>query len=160
MTEDSDYAHDHLQIRIPRTFWYRNVSNLPTFAPVSHAPNTNCFDIDPNSFTEMIDEAYNRTIKWRKNLFKLPTGNASKLFIKELSFWLQQFNQGTEFQGIAIKVYMLLPSVLLQKPSANSKAKDHLAKLESRLKLWKSGHIHELLLENALCCYWLNKRTK
>ena len=37
--------------------------------------------------------------------------------------------------------------MLLQKPSKNSKSKDHLVSLESRLKLWEEGNISNLLHE-------------
>ena len=42
---------------------------------------------------------------------------------------------------------MILPSLLLQKPSKTSKAKEHLLKLDERLKLWVNGNFHELLSE-------------
>ena len=60
---------------------------------------------------------------------------------------LNHFNRGTNFQGIAIKVFMILPSLLLQKPSKTSKAKDHLKKLDERLAMWRTGKIDELLRE-------------
>ena len=42
---------------------------------------------------------------------------------------------------------MILPALLLQKPSKNSKAKEHLARLEERMQLWSEGHLNELLQE-------------
>ena len=42
---------------------------------------------------------------------------------------------------------MILPSLLLQKSSRNSKAKDHQLKLTQRLKLWKEGKISDILEE-------------
>ena len=42
---------------------------------------------------------------------------------------------------------MILPNLLLQKPSRTSKAKDHLQKLVDRLNLWKKGEISDLLRE-------------
>ena len=67
--------------------------------------------------------------------------------MKEISHWLEEFNQGTDFQSIALKVYMVLPSLLLQKPSPKSKAKEHLAILSRRIELWKKGELSELLRE-------------
>ena len=61
--------------------------------------------------------------------------------------WLEHFNKGTVFEGIALKVYMILPSLLLQKPSRNSKASDHQLKLMERLKLWKEGKVSDILEE-------------
>ena len=68
-----------------------------------------------------------------KYLFKLPSGNAAKMFIRELTLWLGQFNRGSEYRSIALKLYMIVPSFLLQKLTRNSKAKDHTKKLEERL---------------------------
>ena len=42
---------------------------------------------------------------------------------------------------------MLLPSLLLQKPSKESKAKEHFEKLKERLNLWYEGKIEKLLSE-------------
>ena len=42
---------------------------------------------------------------------------------------------------------MILPSLLLQKPSRNSKAKDHQVKLTKRLKLRREGKISDILEE-------------
>ena len=98
-------------------------------------------------FATEITNIYEECVKWRKNLFKLPSGAAAKEFIKELAFWVEQFNRSTEFQGIALKVYMVLPNLLLQKPDAKSKSAAHLAKLKERLALWKTGNIDILVRE-------------
>ena len=42
---------------------------------------------------------------------------------------------------------MTLPCLLLQKPSWNSKAKDHVKKTWERLKLWNEGNIEEIVQE-------------
>ena len=46
------------------------------------------------------------------------------------------------------KAIMVMPSLLLQKPSQKSKSKDHLRALEWRLELWESGEVMELLNES------------
>ena len=45
---------------------------------------------------------------------------------------------------------MILPSLLLQKPTPNSKAKDHTEKLEERLSTWKGGGIMDLVKEGRI----------
>ena len=45
---------------------------------------------------------------------------------------------------------MILPSLLLQKPTRNSKAKDHTKKLEERLSTWKGGRIMDLVKEGRI----------
>jgi len=90
---------------------------------------------------------YNEVVHFRRNLFKLPTGRAGKEFINELTFWLRQFNSVTKLNGISIRIFMILPSLLLQKPSARSKAKDYAIALERRLASWRKGQVEELLKE-------------
>ena len=65
---------------------------------------------------------------------KLPTGKASRLFINELTIWLDHYNRSTPFKSMKLKVFMTLPCVLLQKSPRNSKAKDHLKTLEGMKK--------------------------
>ena len=68
-------------------------------------------------FYREINDAYETIVHWQKDLFMIPSGKAGKEFITELSSWLNKFNNDTPFQSIALKVYMILPSFLLQKPS-------------------------------------------
>lgn len=42
---------------------------------------------------------------------------------------------------------IVLPILLLQKPSRSSKAKDHIACIERRLPLWRDGQLDDLLAE-------------
>ena len=43
---------------------------------------------------------------------------------------------------------MIMPSFLLQKPSKESKSKDHLKALKRRMELWQSDDLLELLQES------------
>ena len=124
--------------------------SLPVFSVVDRIPDKQCYGIGPNEFVTLIDNAYDEIVQWRKNLFKLPSGNAAKEFIAELTKWLEHFNRGTDFEGIALKVFTILPNVIMQKPSKDSKAKDHVKKVEDRLKSWKEGKISELLRESRI----------
>ena len=98
-------------------------------------------------FASAVSEIYNECVKWRKNLFKLPYGAAAKAFVKEMALWLERFNRSTDLQGIALKVYMILPNLLLQKPSPRSKSSEHLSKLQQRLDMWNKGDLNGLLRE-------------
>ena len=112
-------------------------------------PASNMNNLTGEEFVRHINTAYNTIIKWRPNLLKLPTGKAGKVFIKELTKWLELFNNNSEFRSIALQVYHTLPALLLQKPTRNSKAKDHLRKLEERLTLWNEGRIEDLIREGT-----------
>ena len=122
-------------------------ADLPAFVEVNRVPDQDIYGMSGAEFVTVIDSAYERMLKWKKNLFKIPSGNASKTFVKLLAKWLHHFNTETEFKGIALKVYHVLPSLFLQKPSKNSKARDHLRCLERRLESWNNGDIPSLVTE-------------
>ena len=71
--------------------------------------NTEWHDYSGENFENLINSTYDDIIHWKKNLFKLPNGRASLLFINELSLMT--------FKCIALKVFMTLPCLLLQNPS-------------------------------------------
>ena len=120
--------------------------NLPTYKE-SSTPAMRVNTLSANEFETFVNSAYDETIFWKKNLFFLPSGKNAKLFINELSYWLDQFNRDTNLHRIALKVFMILPNLLLQKPSKQSKAKEHNVKLGERLQLWKDGDIKSLVNE-------------
>ena len=137
-------APTNLQSAVP-------VADLPSYAPVTRIPTKAIYNMSGAEFTCLVDQAYSTIIKWRTNLFKLPTGKAGKEFITELTSWLHHYNCNTKSHAIALKVYFTLPALLLQKPSRNSKAKDHLKKLEERIGIWREGNIQKLIQEgNAI----------
>lgn len=87
-----------------------------------------------------------------------------RLFINELFLWLDHYNRETAFKCIALKVFMTLPCLLLQKPSRNCKAKDHVKKLEERLRVWNESNIEEIILEaktiqSCFCNFTNSRRT-
>ena len=64
----------------------------------------------------------------------------TRSFISELKLWLDHFNRETCFNSVALKVFVVTLTLLMQKPSRNSKAKNHLNKLDERLmNLWREG---------------------
>ena len=118
--------------------------HLPPYEKIDHAPNIQHNGIHGKEFADIIDGTYDELVKWRKNAFIVPSG---KKIVNLLTFWLDHFNNNTCYKGIALKVFMVLPSLLLQKPSTNSKMKEHSHVLEGRIKLWNEGRINELLIE-------------
>ena len=73
---------------------------------------------------------YEQIVYWRKNLFFLPSGKAGKQYIGETTKLMNEWLQESHLKDIAFKAIMTMPN-LLQKPSKNSKAKDHLKVLEN-----------------------------
>ena len=60
---------------------------LPPYEP-DPLPTTKWHDYTAEQFVNLINSTYDDIIHWRKNLFKLPNGKTSRLFINELSLWL------------------------------------------------------------------------
>ena len=81
------------------------------------------------SFCNLVDKAYDEAIHWRRNIFMLPYGKVSKSFVQELSNLLQAFAEKSSYERIALKASFLMQVLLLQKPFAKSKCKDHIAHL-------------------------------
>ena len=77
----------------------------------------------------------------------MPFGKAGREFVGELSKFYHAFASASALESIALKAATVLPILLLQKPQRASKAKDHAACPEKRLRSWKEGHLNDLLLE-------------
>ena len=76
-------------------------------------------------FKKQISTIYDEVVHWRKNLFDVPTCKAGKMFVKELANWLEHFNVASVYRCIAVKTFIILPALILQKPSAKSKRSEN-----------------------------------
>ena len=126
--------------------------------------SANCFppadkfgETNLNQFAAGVESFYEKVVFMKRNLFNLPSGNAGKLFIREVTFWLKQFNSSnSKYNSMAMKVFMVLPGLLLKKPFQASKCKDHTETLSRRLEIWKRGDIKGIADE----VYYIQKRLK
>jgi hypothetical protein len=98
-------------------------------------------------FCNFVLSSYEEAMKWRKNLFKVPSGKAGKDFINLLSEWLMRFNNEDAFMGVSLKVYLILPNLLLQKPSSSLKEKEHSQALNRRIEWLRNGELQRILTE-------------
>ena len=85
-------------------------------------------------FEANVSTVHEQVVYWKKNLFLLPLGKAGKQYIDETTKLMNEWLQESTLKDIAFKAIMIMPNLLLQKPSKNSKAKDHLNTLEKRLE--------------------------
>ena len=100
--------------------------NLPLYTNASSIVKSLTNTLNGHEFVETIYRVYNEIAQWRKNLFQLPSRKAAKMFIWELTSWLEHRTE--ILKSIALKVYMILPLLLLLKPNPNSKARDETKK--------------------------------
>ena len=69
------------------------------------------------------------------------------MFKCELTCLFRAYANQSDIESIALRAAMVMPSLLLQKPHAKSKAKDHTIALERRLQMWTDGNMDDLLNE-------------
>ena len=94
---------------------------------------------------------YEEIVFWRRNVFLVPSGANGKKFVAETTRWLQCWIDDSEsFKDIAMTIVMVMPSVLLQKPSYKSTAKQHSLCLGRRLQLWAEGDFDALMRESRI----------
>ena len=104
-------------------------------------------DMKGSVIVDAVDKVFLSVSKWRQNLFMLPSGKVGEEFIEQLDKCIEYFNNGSAFEPIALTMAAIIWHLLLQKPSRNSKTRDHIKYLEKRLQLWKRGELKELLDE-------------
>ena len=91
-----------------------------------------------------VTAAYLDVVRWRRNLFNLPTGKAGENFIDEVAKLYRHFNEGTAFESIALTLSAIIFPLLFQKP-APTKTRDHVRYLEKRIVMRKDGKLDDLL---------------
>ena len=75
-------------------------------------------DVSLREFVEELDEAYDEISRFRKNLFKLPSGESGKSFLKHYTFWLKKLNYNEKYyKDFVLKAFMVMPALIMQKPS-------------------------------------------
>ena len=104
-------------------------------------------EVSSEQFVQTVNAAYSEIVHWRRNVFSVPSGKAGKAFVSELARLFQSYADGSTFETIPLTVAMILPQLLLQKPSPKSKAHEHSKCLAQRLEIWKAGDILSLLEE-------------
>lgn len=96
--------------------------NLPDYKVFpSEIKNKTWGDISHASFCSIASGVYHEMVHDRRNIFNVLSCRATKGFIEELTFWIKQFNVDSDLNSVALKAFMVLPTLILQKPSATSK---------------------------------------
>ena len=97
-----------------------------------------------------VEKAYGVIRSMSHTLFRLPTGRAGNRFLDEMSRVLNIYIDGTHGSQNALYAFFILPALMLQKPSKNSKTKDNVNALQRRFELWCEGKVRELIKESKL----------
>ena len=73
----------------------------------------------------LLDTVYTKVVHWRRNCFSVPFCKAGKDFVKELSRLYLAYGSASALESVALKATIVLPILLLQKPSKRSKTKSN-----------------------------------
>ena len=104
----------------------------------------------------LLENVHNEITTWKKNMFMIPKGKVGRDFISEVTRLIQLFNNKTVWEKLAMNLLHVFIPIMLQKPSAKSKGKDHTRYLNKRLEIWKKGKLIELMSE----CRVIQNRMK
>lgn len=129
---------------------YPAIPDLPTVTP-SKADLSKAIwgKLKGDKIEEWVSKTYNKIVRWKRNLFMTPSGQAGKQYIEKTAKTINYFNMAENRESVAVTMSIIMPALLLQKPSRNSKTKDHVKFLEKRLEWWKNGDIDLLLREGG-----------
>ena len=117
-----------------------NIVSDSSLPPSVFYPSTPCVDFqwgDRNgeTFCKLMRDAFETVVHWRRNSFLVSSGKAGKNFVLEIARLYQAYADGSALHSIALTACCVLQVLLLQKPHAKSKSKEHAECLERRLNL-------------------------
>ena len=92
--EESIHQHEHSPVQPPPVIdsirsTAAPFADLPPFANAMRVPTQTINGVSGVEFVSLVDSIYDGIFRWKKNLFKIPSGNASKRFVKLLAEWLK-----------------------------------------------------------------------
>jgi hypothetical protein len=132
---------------------------LPAFSPMC-GPTFKWGARDGCEFINDVTRAFELTTKWRKNVFKFPSGQAGKLFTNALSRLYAAYGARSPMESIALKAAAILAPLLLQQTAGKPTYRDNVGHLTRRLKLWEDGNIDDLIKEGETIQAQLAKSKK
>ena len=108
--------------------------HFPSF-DVMCTPNFIWGDVPGETFTHSVTCCYDEVVHWRKSLFKIPLAKCGRAFVTEQARLFRAYATGSALECVALKAAMIMPVLLLQRPYAKSKDRDHIEHLTCRLSL-------------------------
>ena len=124
----------------------------------SSAPNVLWDEVDSETYSHSLESCYSEVVHWKRYFFRLLFGHVGNCVVKELTRLFNAFANASALESVALKAAMVLPSLLLQRTHAKSKAKEDVVHLERRLKLWLKGDLNTLLVEGRAIQHLLSRK--
>ena len=94
-------------------------------------------NLEDTSAVKMFKDIFNWTSNWRRNVFNVPSGRLGKEYVSEMTRLIEIWCNKHENSSYALYGLMLMPKLILQKPSKNVKTKVIKEVVERRMKKWK-----------------------
>ena len=132
--DEDNESDDNTKEQWPNYLPEHNTANKSDVIEWGKSDNGSTIFIQTASIVNACDEI----ISWKKNVFLVPYGRIGRDFVDLLTMYINQWNNKSDKQQIALKAFFVLLSVGLQKPGPKSKAKDHKECLKRRIVLWKN----------------------
>ena len=80
-------------------------------------------NFEDTSAVKMFKDIFNWTSNWRRNVFNVPSGRLGKEYVSEMTRLIEIWCNKHENSSYALYGLMLMPKLILQKPSKNVKTK-------------------------------------
>ena len=97
---------------------------------------------------KLFKDIFNWTSNWRQNVFNIPSGRLGKEYVSEMTKLIETWCNKHENSSFALYGLMIMPKLILQKPSKNDKAKVIKEVMGRRMKKWKECE-YEFLYQEA-----------
>ena len=111
----------------------------------------------PEAVKEVTDNIYKKIVAFSpNNIFEIPSGNATKKMIREMTFLIREYTRESHLSTSALKTLAILPHLLCQRTHEKSRTGEDRKALERRMKKWEMGEVQSLVKEAET----LQKRVK
>ena len=111
-------------------------------------------------YREELENTFNESVDWKRNLFDLPKGAPGKAFINGLTKQINEWCSESPNRDICLKALMVMPSLILQRTSNKCKMSEIKSHVERRLNHWKNKDVEGLLDETRTIQKKPSSKTK
>ena len=122
---------------------------LPRFPKLPETPKFKWGTKEAPEFIRDVNQAFDVIAKWRKNVFRLPSGSAGKHFTQAKAEMYEAYGERSPMECITLKAAAIMAPLLLLQPADKPAYRDNVKYLARRLELWQAGKIRELLKQGS-----------
>lgn len=123
---------------------------LPPYPKLTSTPKITWGTKDAPEIIKQVNKAYEAITKWRKNVFKLPSGNAGKQYTIDKTELYDAYGGRSPKECIALKAAKIMAPLLLQQPADKPNYTANKGHLMRRLQLLRDGDINKLVDEGRM----------